>query len=233
MEKRLDIFLLIGQSNMAGRGRMNEVSALRHPRIRMFRGGEWLPAAEPLHTDKPEVAGVGLGMSFALDLVGRDGWSPIGLLPCAVGGTPLSRWMPGADLYAQAVAATRAAQAAGELKGILWHQGEADAGSAADADSYGARLRDMIFGLRTELAAGRNIPVVAGELGHFLENFDGCGFFRQVNRQLHELEASLPGFACASADGLGDNGDALHFSAAALREFGVRYARRFLELPQP
>lgn len=46
--------------------------------------------------------------------------------------------------------------------------------------------------------------------------------------QLKELENSLAAYACASAEGMKDNGDALHFSSAALREFGIRYAKRFL-----
>ena len=33
-----------------------------------------------------------------------------------------------------------------------------------------------------------------------------------------------------SAEGLAPNPDKLHFSAAALREFGLRYYERFLEL---
>ena len=65
MPNGLNIFLLIGQSNMAGRGKLDDVSELVHPDLFMFRAGQWLPAAEPLHTDKPRIAGVGLGMSFA------------------------------------------------------------------------------------------------------------------------------------------------------------------------
>ena len=64
MDNQLSIFLLIGQSNMAGRGRLEEVSALQDPQIFMFRDGRWIVAEEPLHTDKPDIAGVGLGMSF-------------------------------------------------------------------------------------------------------------------------------------------------------------------------
>jgi hypothetical protein len=99
MTDELKVFLPIGQSNMAGRGRLDEVPELVSPQVFMFRAGRWLPAVEPLHTDKPQIAGVGLGMSFALELTEKAGIVPVGLVPCAVGGTPLSRWMPGADLY--------------------------------------------------------------------------------------------------------------------------------------
>jgi len=109
MNSELNIFLLIGQSNMAGRGRFDEVSTLRDPQVSMFQDGRWTVAEEPLHTDKPIIAGVGLGMSFAVELLTRAHPTPIGLVPCAVGGTQLSRWMPGADLYENAVSITRLA----------------------------------------------------------------------------------------------------------------------------
>ena len=41
------IFLLIGQSNMAGRGPIDTVEPIEHPHIHMFRDGQWVPAAEP------------------------------------------------------------------------------------------------------------------------------------------------------------------------------------------
>jgi len=229
MANRLNIFLLIGQSNMAGRGRLNEVPQLDHPQVFMFRAGRWIAATEPLHTDKPPIAGIGLGMSFAVELIRAAGMAPVGLIPCAVGGTPLSRWMPGADLYEYAVGTARAALPAGNLTGILWHQGENDAGNREDAASYGERLRDMLQSLRADLSA-HSVPVVAGELGHFLRHDQGYPFFELVNRSLRELEGCLPAYACAGAEGLSDNGDFVHFDAASLREFGIRYAKRFLEM---
>lgn len=225
----LNIFLLIGQSNMAGRGKLGEVPELAHPQVFMFREGRWVNASEPLHTDKPAIAGVGLGMSFATQLIAEAGMMRIGLVPCAVGGTPLSRWMPGADLYDSSVAIARSALANGNLRGILWHQGEGDSGQRGDAETYGERFRNMIKSLRSDLAA-ESVPVIAGELGRFLQQREGSGFFELVNTQLNELEGTLPHYACASSEGLNDKGDSLHFGSASLREFGIRYAERFLEM---
>ena len=225
-----DVFLLIGQSNMAGRGPMDAVPALRHPNLLLFRAGQWIPAEEPLHTDKPEIAGVGLGMSFALSLLKADPDQAIGLLPCAVGGTPLSRWMPGADLYADAVAVTRNAGACGKLRGILWHQGENDAQREEDARSYGRRLAEMIAALRADLEA-TDVPFIAGELGEFLKDCETCGaFFRVINDELRSLHERVPGFGLVSSAGLTDNGDHLHFNSPSLRELGRRYAREYLAL---
>ena len=53
-----DIMLLIGQSNMAGRGLPNEVDPIADGRIETFRDDQWQAAVEPLHNDK-KTAGVG------------------------------------------------------------------------------------------------------------------------------------------------------------------------------
>ena len=118
----------------------------------------------PVHTDNLEKAGVGLAMSFAVEVLQVRPGVRIGLVPCAVGGTPLSRWVPGADLYANAVAVCAEALAARVLKGILWHQGESDSVSREDAESYGERFRGMVESLRSELD-GPRVPVVAVRSG--------------------------------------------------------------------
>ena len=229
MDSDLNIFLLIGQSNMAGRGQLDKVPTLRNPRVSMFRDGRWTVAEEPLHADNPDTAGVGLGMSFAMDLLAPSSRTSIGLVPCAVGGTPLSRWVCGADLYENAVSVTRRALPRGALTGILWHQGESDSGNREDASSYAERFRDMIHSLRSQLSA-KEVPVIAGELGTFLRNYDGCEFFGLVNQQLRELERTLPVYGCVSAADLKDDGDCVHFDSESLREFGIRYARKYVEL---
>ena len=134
-----DLILLIGQSNMAGRGLLGEVPPIKNAHITMLRDDQWQQASEPLHTDK-ETAGVGLASSFASEYLGAFPEAEIGLVPSAVGGTPLSRWMPGCDLYENALVNARRAMEDGQLKAILWHQGEADAQDIALAQSYGQRL---------------------------------------------------------------------------------------------
>jgi hypothetical protein len=149
----------------------------------------------------------------------------IGLIPCAVGGTPLSRWQKGGDLYQQAVARTRAAQKQGALEGILWHQGESDAGSEATATNYAERLAAMVRDLRKELDAP-DVPFVAGELGHFLakEKAGKPSYWPIVNEQLHLLPRLVEHAAVVSSRDLKPLADQVHFDSASLREFGKRYA---------
>ena len=227
-ESGLDIFLLIGQSNMAGRGSVDQVEPLRNANVLMLRHGEWVAAQEPLHHDK-QIAGTGLGMSFAVELAEQNPSSVIGLVPAAIGGTGLKRWMPGAYLYRRAVLEARQATQSGSIKGILWHQGESDAQGEATATSYAERFTIMVEALRRELGCQR-APVVVGELGEFLTGRPGLAHFAEVNRQLHKLAETLPLCGCVSAAGLKDKGDSLHFDSPSLRAFGRRYAEVYRRL---
>lgn len=225
-KEKFHLYLLIGQSNMAGRGVIEEQDKQPPPRVLKFtKEKNWAAAVDPLHFDKP-IAGVGIGTTFGRVMAEAQPDVVIGLIPCAVGGTPLSRWQKEGDLYKQAVDRTRAAMRDGTLKGILWHQGESDSGSETTAKSYSERLAQMIRDLRTELEAGE-VPFVAGELGQFLnrESKDGKpSYWPLVNEQINSLPKLVPHTAVASSKDLKHKGDVVHFDSPSLREFGKRYA---------
>jgi hypothetical protein len=220
------VFLLVGQSNMAGRGRIEPMD--RVPDARVFvldRNGHWAPAVDPLHFDKPEIDGVGPGGTFGRAVAAaHPGWI-VGLVPAAVGGSSLDQWKPGGKLYTDAVARTRAALLGGaRLTAILWHQGESDE-AAPLAKTYVARFAAMIARLRADLHA-ENVPLIAGELGRFTSAAPN------VNPQLDRLPALVPLCRLVSSKGLTDRGDHLHFDAASARALGRRYAEA-LERPWP
>ena len=230
----MDLYLLVGQSNMAGRGILTAENRVETDRIfKLDTNGKWQVADEPIHFDK-KVAGAGLAASFARTMADMDKNVKIGLIPCAVGGTRIDRWVEGGDLWSNAVARTRIALKSGTLKGILWHQGEGDA-DPSRAHVWGAKLESMIKSFRREFG---DVPFVAGELGWYLENFkvkSKPGYkplWREINAQLHALEGKVPNFRVVSAEGLGANRDILHFNTEALREFGRRYAAAFSELAE-
>lgn len=53
--------LMIGQSNMAGRGFINEVPMICNERIQMLRNGKWQMMTEPINYDRP-ISGVSLAV---------------------------------------------------------------------------------------------------------------------------------------------------------------------------
>lgn len=224
----MDIFLLMGQSNMAGRGLLEDVEPVRDERIRVFRDDRWDLAEEPLHHDRP-TAGVGLAMSFARFVLDADPGTDIGLVPRAVGSTPLERWMPGADLYEGAMAAAETVARDGAIQAVLWHQGEHDSKAETDASSYSRRFSSMVTTLRERLDAP-SLPVILGELGNYLSTRPDFPHYRIVNAELRKISDILPHSAFVSAEGLADKGDGLHYNARSLRVFGERYAAMYLRL---
>ncbi len=235
-EKPLKLFLLVGQSNMAGRGKVGPEDVEPIPGVWSFsRSGKWIPAVDPLHWDKPERAGVGPGRSFARELRRTYPEWEIGLIPCAFGGTRLDKWAPGSELFKNAVDRTKQALSDGELCGILWHQGEADSGRAENATTYAKRWTVFIQAVRAQLHA-ESVPVLVGGLGDFVSELvlptgQRYGpFAEEVTRQLASLASVENKIGFVSAAGLSHIGDQLHFSAEAQREFGRRYAREFVKL---
>ena len=219
----LQLFLLIGQSNMAGRGKVTPADQQTIPRIFMLDPAcAWVPAKDPVHFDKPKVAGVGLCSEFARCVAAKDPDAKIGLVPCAFGGTSMDQWKPGSALYTNAVARMRIALKNGKLAGILWHQGEADS-AAQKVATYPVRFATMIAQLRKDLSA-ENVPVMVGELGRFRPAS------APFNAMLPQVAATVPLCAIVSAEGLGHGGDSLHFDRAALHTFGKRYFEAYERL---
>ncbi|MBC8100987.1 MAG: sialate O-acetylesterase [Cytophagales bacterium] len=217
------LFLLIGQSNMAGRGTVEPRDRVTNPRIVMLtRELQWTPANDPVHFDKPEIAGVGLCSEFARVLIKTDPRITVGLIPCAFGGTRLDEWKPGDKLYTNAVFRTRKAMESGALAGILWHQGESDAGSAKAA-TYPERLAAMISLLRRDLGA-KTVPLVLGELCR------ANPVYASFNAAFSDVVRRVPHSALVTSEDLRDKGDKTHFDAESLRVFGRRYAAVFLRL---
>jgi hypothetical protein len=228
----LELFLLIGQSNMAGRGVIEPQDADPSANIyTLAQDLRWKPAVDPLHFDKPDIVGVGLGRSFAKVLARERPGVAIGLIPAAFGGTSLKEWSPDGKLFQDAVRRARAAMQSGKLRGILWHQGEADSADSNLASTYRERFAAFVATLRKELNA-ESVPVVAGALGEFIYTRKGNPqpFARVVNSQLASVPSAVPFSAFVNSAGLQHKGDEVHFDTPSIREFGRRYAHAFLSL---
>jgi hypothetical protein len=218
--KDMKLFLLIGQSNMAGRGKVEEQDKIESPNIFMLtKDLKWVVAKDPVHFDKG-AAGVGLCSEFARDISKADPKSSIGLIPCAMGGSSLDQWQPGKPLYTTAITRAKEALKQGKLAGILWHQGESDAKPELIA-TYPARFETMITQLRNELGA-ENVPVLIGEI------IPGHGNHDAVNVALAETAKKTSNAALVSSADLGKK--QLHYDSADYRALGKRYAEVFLKM---
>jgi len=218
------IYLLMGQSNMVGRDTRSLASQIDNPHIlALNHDNQWVVARDPIHYDMQKPAGQGPGISFAVEMLKAEPGITIGLVPCAVGGTPLSRWVKGGDLYEACIARAEIAAQAGPIAGMLWHQGEADTEDPQLANTYEKRLTQMFRDLRTDLNTP-DLPIVVGQLGPFLDPVK-YPYLKRVRSALEGIPTDLLHVAYADSVGLTDRGDQLHFSADSQKIFGVRYAK--------
>lgn len=232
-KRQFHIYLLMGQSNMVGHGNIEEEDQTPHPRVfRLNYDSQWELAVEPIHKGSRPVVGVGPGLAFGKAMVEQDPTVTIGLVPCAVGGTLLSRWSRGGDLYSNALHRARIAMKDGTLAGVLWHQGENDSIELSNAETYEERLVKMINDFREDL--GRpDLPFVLGQIGEFLytrKDPTKTPHARMINDALSNIPNRVPNTACWRSTGLTHKGDEVHFDTRSEREMGRRYATEMIRL---
>ena len=221
-------FLMIGQSNMAGRGEIGGVEPIRNPHLKVLRNGRWQPMFVPVNPDRP-FSGISLAESFA-DAYQKDHGTDVGLIPCADGGTQLEQWKEGSLLFDHAVFQTSLAERTANLAGILWHQGESDCKPGL-AETYGERLEAFYAALMKALKLSEELPFIAGGLGDFLAALETeKQYYGSVNDQIRAFADSHEMTGFAPAEGLSGKPDHLHFSAEAARIFGLRYYEVFRTL---
>ena len=159
----------MGQSKMAGRGVLkDEYRNLHNSRVLMLNAkNEWVNAKNPVHFDKPKAAGVGPGLAFGMSLAEAFPTDTIYLVPCAVGGTSISKWEPGAfdeatntHPYDDALLRIKEAMKIGKIWGAIWLQGESDS-NPTSSSTYLAKLTLLIERVR-EVTNHRKLPFGVG-----------------------------------------------------------------------
>lgn len=241
--ERVELFLLIGQSNMKGRGAVPAEQAANQRIVMMhIKNDLWYVARHPLHFAGDPVtlqghdnAGVGPGFAFAEAIAAQEPHAIIGLIPCAVGGTRLDLWVKGGRLYENAV--RRAKLALGTkssvpivLKGALWLQGEADAKPELQP-TYQDRLVHMVDDLRSDLRVP-DLPFIAATIGQFGRVAGNDANLKPlINQALLGLPQLRPHTACVDARDLqGQIGDNVHYNAASANEIGTRMVAKFEDM---
>jgi sialate O-acetylesterase len=177
-----DLWVITGQSNSAGYGR-GVVYDPPEMGLHLFRNNEqWMVASHPLNesTDTHHVAnreGANPGHSpyinFGRILKQKLNY-PIGLVQASLGGSALSPWNPTesapAVLYENMMDIIK--KAGGKIKGILWYQGESDAGGEKEASNYEQRFINMVEVWRKALGDAE-LPVITVQLNRYFPQVDG------------------------------------------------------------
>ncbi|XP_062024501.1 probable carbohydrate esterase At4g34215 isoform X2 [Rosa rugosa] len=239
MESPEQIFILSGQSNMAGRGGVIRDHGHNHHQhwdgvvpseaqpdpsiLRLNAHLHWEAAREPLHADidAKKVCGLGPGMSFANAVRGRvEG--KIGLVPCAVGGTAIKEWARGEHPYENMVKRAReSVKNGGEIKGLLWYQGESDTSSQHDVDAYHENMVRLIENVRHDLALP-SLPIIQVAI------CSGDEKFLEKIREV-QLGMKVENVVCVDAKGLELKDDHLHLTTKAQVQLGQMLADAYLK----
>lgn len=231
------VFALLGQSNMIGRAAFDGGSV--HPAGVQQWGraapndNTLIPAVHPLDHVDPSPGHMGLDISFAEAVLAARPEASLVFVPGAEGGTGFQsdHWRPGGNCYVDAVTRIDAALAAlpgASLAGILWHQGESDAGNPV----FQADLDGLITGLRQDItAAGSATPFI---LGGLVPGWVAADPARQpIQAVLEDTPARHAHTGFAATDDLTGAGSNVHFTAADLRTLGARYAAAWLAAATP
>jgi hypothetical protein len=226
------VFLLLGQSNMAGYPKAQPADRVEDPRVRVLgfdncaatgrQTDVWDVAAPPLHECWND--GLGPGDYFAKTLLAviPQGDS-IGLVPSAISGERIEAFLKiGGTRYERLLQRARLAQqAGGVIEGMLFHQGESNNGDP----TWPGKVSTLVTDLRADLGIGE-VPFLAGELLY-------TGGAAGHNRLVNELPGLISNARVISANGLvqdpTDTQWHLHFDRDSQVEFGKRYAQAMIQ----
>lgn len=225
--QKMDLYLLIGQSNMAGRAPLELED--RDTLVNVFLFNEnskipWERAANPFNKYSTirkhmRMQKLGLGYGFAKRMNKMMPKQKIGLIVNAKGGTSIEEWKPGDSLYREAVERAKQAMSYGVLKGIVWHQGETN---AARYDTYMPEIVNLIAAFRKDLNHA-NLPFVAGQLS--ADKPERIPF----NNMILDLPKTVKNTRVVTTENTSTI-DNTHFDNKSQKLLGERYATEMLKL---
>lgn len=228
------VFILAGQSNMAGRAQIESSDTFTSNQIiSIDSANHWIKAKEPLHFYEPKSAGLDCGISFASELLQAYHDSiQIILMPCAVGGTSIQQWLDdenfrNVQLLTNLEQKLNLSKSVGELKGILWHQGENDA-SADLLPLYESRLFNLINRFR-QIAQNDSLPIFIGHLGSYAIPKSKQQLWNGINASIDHVISKSTNVMLIETSDLTHKGDHIHFDSRSQRLMGQRFAQSFIQ----
>ena len=204
--------------------------------------GKWIKAVPPL----AHCQGAKLGPAdyFGRTMVEKtDPQIKVGIIVVAVAGCSIDlfdkdnyrsyaqgqqSWMTqrintyGGNPYGRMIEMAKKAQEEGVIKGIIFHQGETDAGNG----QWPSKVKRVYDNIIKDLGLGSDIPFLAGEVLR-------TGVSSGANNNIAKLPQQSKNFYVVSSEGfnqaLGD-GQNVHFTSQEYRDFGKRYAEKMIEV---
>ncbi len=228
------VFIMAGQSNMAGRALIETQDKIIDQRILSInKNNELILARQPIHFYEGSRNGLDCGISFGKTLLKKiPDDVTILLIPTAVGASSLDQWLNDAkhenvQLLSNFREKVQLAKYYGNLKAILWHQGESEAMNKKVID-YNKNLQLLLKKFR-KICDNSGLPIIIGELGSYSKNNQ---YWQLINKAIRKVSAKDSHIVSFSTSDLKDNGDKIHFNSQSQRVLGQRFANEYINLIQ-
>lgn len=249
-------YLCFGQSNMSGQGPVTPEYETVSDRFKVLRAanhsgqtvGEIYPALAPLGHSASQMGPADFFGRRMVELTPDN--VTIVVANIAVGSQPIDAFHPdmaqahydnavangewyrsyleeyGGNLYDRIIEMGEIAKQQGEIKGILFHQGEND----SNQPYWGQRVEETYLSILEDLNLNQDdVPFLVGELGH--SNMGGTLGGR--NAGIANVVAGIDNAHLISSDGaemLVEPNYTLHFTRDGYKVLGERYADRMFSL---
>lgn len=234
-KEKLHIYLLVGQSNMSGRAKIEDQDRKIPGNLFLLDSqSKWVGATHPFiqYTNVPNSAdlnvikaqgksGLNLGLAFARKMLQASDDVSIGLVVNSQGGSAIKTWLRDGKNYEKTMDRVRTAKVTGIVKGVLWHQGESD---LAMGDAYLDSLAKVVSQFRDDLGDAK-LPFVVGQLAPLPKEKKAIDAFNQA---LLQFPVRVRTSAVVRTEGF--RGDDIHFGNVETRRLGEMYAAEMLNL---
>lgn len=247
-----DLWVLAGQSNMEGVGNLEDTPSPISEVHSFDMADVWGVAKDPLHTQRSAVdrvhwgknkdgqlerltgpdleqyvanrkKGAGPGLPFAIEMYRQTG-VPVGLIPCAHGGTSMEQWDPGkkseggASLYGATIRRIHAV--GGKIKGMLWYQGEAEA-TPERVKVYQNKFEALILSFSADIGQA-DLPFYFVQIGLHVSKA-GDAEWNAVQEAQRQIELTVPHTGMVAAIDVALD-DGIHVSTSDQKRIGRRLA---------
>jgi hypothetical protein len=224
------LFMLMGQSNMAGVAKSEASDKNTDERLKVWGGcnqkaEQWNLANPPLG-DCPGGSGINLstsvdpGIWFAKTLLKKlPAGDTVGLIGTAESGEKIETFITGGKHHAaimKKIAAVKTAKNA-RFAGVIFHQGESNTGQG----TWPGLVKQLYNEVKQAFGVSYDVPFILGEL-------PAGGCCSSHNTRIHEAAMQLPMGSYVSQQGT-DVMDEYHFDHASVVLMGTRYGDKMIE----